>query len=54
MISRGIPDKSGTAYLIARSIARNGIKSIPELTEIRTNVDKYTNLLTEALTKDLQ
>lgn len=54
MISRNIPDKSGTAYLIARSIAINGIKGVPELTNIRTDVDKYTHLLTEALTKDLQ
>jgi hypothetical protein len=53
MISRSIPDKPGLAYIIARRIAEKGIKGISELTTIRTDVSKYNDLLTEALTKDL-
>ena len=53
MISRGIPDENGRSYLIARSIQRNGIKPNPYLKEIRTDTDSYTQLLTNALKKDI-
>lgn len=54
MITRGIPDKDNTAYLIARKIARKGIKAKPYLREIQNKLPNYAAELTAALDKDIR
>ncbi len=54
MISRGIPDKPGAAYLIARSIGKKGIKPKPYLRETLANIEKYKPEIREALELDIQ
>lgn len=55
MITRNIPANNNTAYLIARSIARDGIEPKPYLREIRKNkLPSYTNEIQEALRADLK
>lgn len=52
MLTKGIPEKDGTAYAIARSIAKKGIKAKPELRDIRIKLPSYKKELTAALELD--
>lgn len=54
MISRGIPDKPGTAYVIARSIGKKGIKPKPYLRETIANIEQFKPSLKEALELDIK
>lgn len=53
MITRGIPDKPGTAFVIARSIAKKGIKPNPFLRETRVEIQELVPSIKIALEKDL-
>lgn len=54
MIAKGIPDMPGTAYTIARSIGKKGIKPKPYLRETIANIDQYKPRLREALELDIK
>ena len=53
MIVRRIPNKPGLAFLIARSIAENGIKAKPYIREIKTELKNYVDDIEKAITKDI-
>lgn len=53
MITRGIPDKPGVAFVIARSIAKKGIKPNPFLRETRIEIQELIPQIKIALEKDL-
>ena len=53
MITRGIPDKPGVAFIIARSIAKKGIKPNPFLRETRIELESLVPSIKIALEKDL-
>lgn len=54
MIARGIPDKPGTAFVIARSIGKKGIKPKPFLRESKIEIKEYEVQFKEALTIDIE
>ena len=54
MVSRGIPAKPGVAFLISRSIAKNGTKPNPFLRETRAELASLVPSIKEALAKDLE
>lgn len=54
MVAKGIPDKPGTAYLIARSIARDGIKPKPYIRQIKLNMKNYIDDIQSAIKQDLE
>lgn len=54
MIGRGLPNKSSTAFLIARSIGRKGIKPNPILRESVLELKVYEKELKKALELDIQ
>lgn len=53
MITRGIPDKPGVAFVIARSIAKKGVKPNPFLRETRIEIQELVPSIKLALEKDL-
>lgn len=54
MVYKGIPNKPGMAYRIARSIGKDGIKPRPFLKNISDKLtNKYNKQLEEALAKDV-
>lgn len=53
MITRGIPDKPGVAFVIARSIGKKGIKPNPFLRETRVEIQELVPSIKIALEKDL-
>ena len=54
MVSKNIPNKPGTAFLIARSIGEKGIKAKPYLRDIKLKIKQnYTDDLQKALALDL-
>lgn len=54
MITRGIPDKPGLAFVISRSIAKKGIKPQPFLRDTKVEIKSLTPSIKEALEKDLK
>lgn len=54
MITRGIPDKPGLAFVIARSIGKKGIKPNPFLRETRIEIEGLVPEIKLALEKDLK
>lgn len=54
MITRGIPDKPGLAFVISRSIAKKGIKPKPFLRETKVELQSLVPSLKLALEKDLK
>lgn len=52
MIAKGIPDMPGTAYTIARSIGKKGIKPKPYLRETKVEIKELTPNLIKALKRD--
>lgn len=54
MIVRGIPDKPGTAFVIARSIGKKGIKPKPFLRDTKIEVDEMIPQIKIALNKDVK
>lgn len=54
MIRKGIPDENNRAYLIARNIAKKGIKAKPYLKEIQSKVSKYNIEITNAVNLDIK
>lgn len=53
MITRGIPNKPGVAFVIARSIGKKGIKPNPFLRETRIEIKELEPEIKIALEKDL-
>lgn len=53
MITRGIPDKPGIAFVIARSIGKKGIKPNPFLRETKVEIQELVPSIKIALEKDL-
>jgi hypothetical protein len=52
---KGLPDKPGAAYLIARSIAKKGIKPKPYIREISAKIKQdYSDDIKRALELDLK
>ena len=54
MITKGIPDKPGTAFVIARSIGIKGIKPKPFLREAKIEIKEYETQFKDALLLDVQ
>ncbi len=55
MLSKGIPDKNGLAYVISRKISKKGIKAKPYLKQTKNEIiPNYLDDITKALTKDLK
>lgn len=54
IIEKGLPRTKGLDYIIARSIAKNGIRPRPYLRDIESELDKYTKSIEKALTVDIQ
>ena len=54
MIVRGIPDKSGLAFVIARSIAKKGIKPNPFLRQTKIEIKELEPQIKLALEQDLK
>lgn len=55
MISKNIPDKNGASFLIARSIAENGIKPKPYLRNIKLQIkENYTDDIRKAIEEDVK
>lgn len=54
MVTRGLPNKPGLAYVIARSIGIKGIKPKPFLRDTLLEVQVYTPQLKEALELDMK
>lgn len=54
MISRGIPDKPGTAFLIARSIGIKGIRPKPYFREVRIQAEEYIPKIKAAIEADIK
>lgn len=54
MITRGIPDKEGLAFVIARSIGKKGIKPNPFLRETRIEIESMIPQIKTALEEDLK
>lgn len=54
MITKGIPDKPGTAFVIARSIGIKGIKPKPFLREAKVEIKEYETQFKDALLLDVQ
>lgn len=52
IISKGLPEKKGLAYIIARSIAEKGIKPTYYLRDIMINND-FSDEIAKALQKDI-
>lgn len=50
---RGIPNKPGLEYIIARSIGENGIKPKPYIREIKITLKNYIDEIEDAITKDI-
>lgn len=54
MITKGIPDKPGTAFVIARSIGIKGIKPKPFLREAKIEIKEYETQFKDALLLDVE
>ena len=54
MITKGIPDKPGTAFVIARSIGIKGIKPKPFLREAKVEIKEYETQFKDALLLDVE
>lgn len=54
MITKGIPDKPGTAFVIARSIGVKGIKPKPFLREAKIEIKEYETQFKDALLLDVE
>jgi hypothetical protein len=54
IIAKGIPDKPGLAFLIARSIGRDGIKPKPYLREVQGELINYTGAIEKAMAEDIK
>lgn len=55
MLSKGIPDKNGLAYVISRKISKKGIKAKPYLKQTKNEViPNYLDDITKAINKDLK
>lgn len=54
MLKKGIPDKNGASFRIARSIGKKGIKSSPYLRDIKIKLKNYRSELEEALNQDIK
>lgn len=54
MIRKGIPTENNRAYLIARNIAKKGIKAKPYLREIQNKAAKYNKEITTAFELDIK
>ena len=53
MVARGIPDKPGVAFVIARSIGKKGTKPNPFLRETKVEIQELVPSIKIALEKDL-
>lgn len=54
IIQKGLPNKPGLAFLIARSIAENGIKPKPYLKAIKQNINNnYKSEIEKSIKEDL-
>lgn len=54
MITKNIPDKPGTAFVIARSIGIKGIKPKPFLREAKIEIKEYETQFKDALLLDVE
>lgn len=55
MLSKGIPDKNGLAYIISRKISKKGIKAKPYLKQTKNEViPNYLDDITKAINKDIK
>ena len=54
MITKGIPDKPGTAFVIARSIGIKGIKPKPFLREAKVEIKEYETQFKDDLLLDVE
>lgn len=54
MVTRGIPDKPGLAFIISRSIAKKGTKPQPFLRDTKVEIKNLTPSIKEALEKDMK
>lgn len=53
MISRGIPDNKGTAYIISKRISQRGIRPKPFVREIKDGLNIYMSQIETAIRADI-